>query len=138
MDGWHGNISTYLAGINSMDTKEQKRIWAEIGKTTINALVAQRKNAEAQQAQISANLSQAQQAVNNLVIQHGCTSCSSILRIIPKNADPEPLSVEITSSNLKVCLKLKPMHRSRREETSQMSIQNPCGRNQQQHLRSQL
>jgi hypothetical protein len=76
--------------------------------------------------------------VNNLVIQHGCTSCSSILRIIPKNADPEPLSVEITSSNLKVCLRLKPMHRSRREETSQRSIQNPCGRNQQHHLRSQL
>ncbi|KAM0242860.1 hypothetical protein ACHAP5_007194 [Fusarium lateritium] len=50
--------------------EEQNKIWAEIGETTIESLVAQGKDAEAKQALISADLSQAQQAVDRLVIEY--------------------------------------------------------------------
>ncbi|KAM0290848.1 hypothetical protein ACHAO9_004775 [Fusarium lateritium] len=51
-------------------TEEHNKIWAEIGETTIEALVAQGEDAEAQQALILADLSQAQQAMDRLVIEH--------------------------------------------------------------------
>lgn len=53
-----------------VDTEEQNKIWAEIGETTIDALAIQYKDAETRRALISADLIQAQQAVDNLVIQN--------------------------------------------------------------------
>jgi hypothetical protein len=59
-----------IAHKKRVDTEEQNKIWAEIGETTIDALAVQYKDAEARRALISADLSQAQQAVDNLVIQN--------------------------------------------------------------------
>jgi hypothetical protein len=59
-----------IAHKKRVDTEEQNKIWAEIGETTIDALVVQYTDAETQRDLISADPSQAQQAVDNLVIQN--------------------------------------------------------------------
>ncbi|KAH6962926.1 hypothetical protein DER45DRAFT_534160 [Fusarium avenaceum] len=83
-----------------VDTEEQNKIWAEIGETTMEALAAQSKDAEAQRLLISADLSQAKQAVEKLVIQHDTLveACNSMTRVLasegiaPDTAHPNTLS----------------------------------------------
>ncbi|WZH45607.1 hypothetical protein QYS62_006671 [Fusarium acuminatum] len=83
-----------------VDTEEQNKIWAEIGETTMEALTAQSKDAEAQRLLISVDLSQAEKAVEKLVIQHDTLvgAFKSVTRaldsegITPNTAHPNNLS----------------------------------------------
>lgn len=89
-----------VAHMKRVDTEEQNKIWAEIGETTMEALAAQSKDAEAQLLLISADLSQAKQAVEKLVVQHDTLvgAFNSVTRdldsegIAPDTAHPNTLS----------------------------------------------